>query len=342
MTNTEQLKVLIVDDNPHNLKVLATYMEECGYEWILAASGQAALESTRADIPDLILLDVMMPGMDGYEVCELMKADEKLKDIPVIFLTAKTETQDIIRGFKAGGVDYIAKPFSSEELKTRIKTHLDLKHSKDALKSSNEELSALNNKLNEAYEVIQVRNAQLEEMILQIEKAAITDSLTLLFTRRYVLKKIEDEIIRVKRFEKPFSLIISDIDHFKKVNDTYGHQCGDYVLKQVGHILVSNLREQDAQGRWGGEEFLAFLPETDQIGASLLAERIRSAVEEEIFEYEGHQLQITLTLGVSEYRIGMTSDMVINAADMAMYRGKNSGRNRVELCGKATTNSKNK
>lgn len=329
MTNAAPLKVLIVDDNPYNLKVLATHMEECGYEWILADSGQAALDSAAADIPDLILMDVMMPGMDGYETCEAMKATETLRDIPVIFLTAKTETQDIVRGFKAGGVDYIAKPFNSEELKARIRTHLELKQSKDALRRTNEELVAANRKLNEAYEIIQINNAQLEEMILQVELASITDPLTGLFNRRYLLGKIEDELIREKRFQKPFSLMLSDIDHFKRVNDTYGHQCGDYVLKRISAMLRASLREQDTQARWGGEEFLAFLPETDCSGAALLAERIRAAIEQEVFAYEGHQIRMTVTIGISDYLPGKTIDTLINEADMALYEGKNSGRNRV-------------
>ncbi len=331
MTEIMPLKILIVDDNPHNLKVLATYMEECGYEWIMANDGKTALQAASADIPDLILLDVMMPEMDGYELCELMKADDLLKEIPVIFLTAKTETEDIIRGFQAGGVDYVSKPFNSEELKARIKTHLELKLSKDALIKTNQELKEVNHRLNQANEVIRISNAQLEEMIIQVETASITDPLTGLFNRRYLLKKIEDEVIRVKRFVKPFALILSDIDHFKKINDSYGHQCGDYVLKHISVVLQSILREQDTQGRWGGEEFLTFLPQTDQAGAAILAEKIRKAVEQEVFEYEGNAIRLTMTFGIAEYASGKTVDMIINEADLAMYAGKNNGRNRVAL-----------
>jgi two-component system, cell cycle response regulator len=327
MEDNNKFTVLIVDDNTHNLQVLAEVVEESGYEAILAMNGGQALESVAVDEPDLILLDVMMPQMDGYEVCSILKKEKGLKDTPVIFLTARSETEDIVKGFEAGGVDYVVKPFNTAELRMRMKTHLELKKSRDKLKESNENFRKANEELNEANETIKLKNSQLKEVMGKLEFSSMTDPLTGLFNRRHIMDKIEEEASRFKRGNKEFSLIIADIDFFKKVNDTYGHDCGDYVLKQVSGIILESVREIDFVARWGGEEFLILIPDTGIEGGRVLADRIRMNIEKYSFQYNEIQLSLTMTLGVSIFDGTSTIDEIIKKADNAMYEGKKSGRN---------------
>ena len=321
--------ILIVDDNPQNLQVLAQVIEENGYETVLAMNGKQVFEYVSVEKPDLILLDIMMPEMDGYEVCSILKKDSGLVDVPVIFLTAMTEPEDIVKGFEAGGVDYITKPFNALELKIRVKNHLQLKKAQDELKKFNEELQNKNNELVRANEMIETKNSQLKEMMSQLEIASKTDPLTGLYNRRHIMSKIEDEFIRFKRNMRRFCICICDIDYFKKINDTYGHDCGDYVLKMVSKILKETVREQDLVARWGGEEFLLFLPETELEGAKVFAERMREKVEQKIFEYNNIKVSITMTFGLSVFDKGLSIDKLIQKADKAMYDGKNKGRNLV-------------
>lgn len=327
MDNTGKFTILIVDDNAHNLQVLAEVVEESGYESVLAMNGKQAFEFISYEKPDLVLLDVMMPDVDGYEVCRILKNDMQLKDIPVIFLTAKIETEDIVRGFEAGGVDYVLKPFNVVELKVRIKTHLELKKSHDELKRFNKELKKANEELHEANEIIGLKNLQLKEVMGKLEFISKTDSLTGLFNRRNMIEKIEEELSRYKRNKKPFSIVIADIDFFKNVNDTYGHDCGDFVLKLVSQNLLSAAREQDSIARWGGEEFLMLLPETGTEGAVKMAERARKSIEENVFNYNKISSSVTMTFGVSVYNGSEGIDSMIKRADNALYEGKRKGRN---------------
>jgi diguanylate cyclase (GGDEF)-like protein len=323
----EEIYVLAVDDNPLNLQVLASIIEELGYECILAMSGEEAFKALTVDNPDLILLDIMMPGMDGYEVCETIKKDPKLIDIPVIFLTAKADGEDIIKGFSVGGADYVLKPFNSSELKMRIKTHVELKRSKDKLNLVNTELDNTNSDLLKALEAVKQKNEQLDDVLVELKLTSITDPLTGLSNRRHIMEELEKVVASYKRYKNVFSLIIADIDFFKKVNDTYGHDCGDYVLQQVSKIFKQCLRKQDTLSRWGGEEFLLLIPHTDANGAIKLAERMRLLIDKNILSYCGHDFSITVTFGVSSYIKDEKFDETIKRADSALYSGKESGRN---------------
>jgi diguanylate cyclase (GGDEF)-like protein len=316
--------ILIVDDNHLNLKILADLAEDEGHEAVLAVNGTDALDFVRQELPDIVLLDIMMPDIDGYEVCRRLKQKDMTKDIPVIFLTAKAETEDIVKGFEVGGVDYLTKPFNTLELKARLKTHLALKWARDDLKQYNKQLKKAN-------EFITRQNDQLKQVMKALELASVTDSLTGLYNRRYITSKIEEEVSRFKRNRKSFSIVIGDIDFFKRVNDSYGHACGDYVLREVSQVLQQLIREQDFISRWGGEEFLIMLPETGLDGAAATAERLRSGIEQHKYRYQQAHLLITMTFGVSVYDEEKTVDKVILEADNALYQGKAEGRNRVVL-----------
>lgn len=300
--------VLIVDDNAKNLQVLAEILGNEHYKVALAKDGGKALNFVRKRCPDLILLDIMMPQLDGFEVCKLLKADSDTRDIPVIFISALTETEDKLKGFRAGGVDYVTKPFQKEEVLARVKTHLELKRSQEELKSAY-------HKLQKAYE--------------ELEIAARTDSLTRLSNRRDMMEKIKYEKKKTDRSGDPFALILADIDNFKAFNDRYGHDCGDYVLVAAGEILRGRVRKQDTAARWGGEEFLLLLPETESEGARIVAASIQQALEEATMTYNQQAIRVTLTFGVSICRQGSDIDQCLKAADEALYQGKYGGKNRI-------------
>lgn len=293
--------VLVVDDNTRNLQLLAQIVQECGYEPVMAMGGGQALEYLKEEKPDLVLLDVMMPDIDGYSVCKTIKSYPDLVDLPIIFLTARNESDDVVKGFEVGGIDYISKPFNTVELKARLKTHMDLKKSND----------------------------QIRSYIEKLDHAAKTDPLTGLYNRRYLLEKIDQELRQFKSTTKVFSLLIADIDFFKQINDRYGHTCGDNILSAVSARLASVCREADTLARWGGEEFLLLLPNTDQTIALKVAERLRKMVEDQVIPYNEHRISVTITCGVATFNGDENIDELISRADNLLYLGKERGRNQV-------------
>jgi diguanylate cyclase (GGDEF)-like protein len=319
--------VMIVDDNRHNLRVITDMMEESGYEPVIALSGIKALKFIAIQKPDLILLDVKMPEMDGYEVCQILKSDPQTRDIPIIFLTVRSDLDDVIKGFESGAVDFISKPFNILELQMRTKTHLELKRIRDAQKTYSEQLENANRELLKANEIIRTQNEQLSEVAFRLERLSKTDVLTELYNRRYMIEKLAGEVSRFKRNQKLFSMMIADIDDFKKVNDTYGHDCGDYVIKRTAQTLADSARDIDAVGRWGGEEFLMILPETTAEGALVLAERIQKNIRRGVWTYNQVQISISLTLGIATFNGETSLEAVIKKADQALYEGKNRGKN---------------
>ena len=214
--NTKELSIVIVDDMPDNLRLLADILKDKGYKVRPAPSGARALATIRKEPPDLILLDIMMPGMDGYEVCRQLKANESTKDIPIIFLSALNEVFDKVKAFKAGGIDFITKPFQVEEVLARVRTHLTIRAQQKALALQNAALLK--------------KNMLITEQAKKLELLATRDFLTGLSNRRDFLERAVQEEKRFKRRARPFALILIDIDHFKRVNDTNGHACGDKVL----------------------------------------------------------------------------------------------------------------
>lgn len=306
---------MIVDDNPQNIKYLAEIVNRNGYEYIMILNGNQALKSVENEKPDLILLDIMMPDLDGYKVCESLKNNEETKDIPIIFITAKTEINDIIKGFEIGGVDYVTKPFNSVILEARIKTHLELKISKDELKNSIEELRDINEKL--------------KQEIKHSEFLANRDYLTGIYNRRYMMERLKEEYNKFKRSKQKFTIGILDLDDFKKFNDTYGHECGDFILVSMTKAILDNIRESDCFARWGGEEFIFMLSDTGINGAEILMEKVRKMISETDFYYNESKLKITFSCGLSEISDSENIDKCLINADKALYVGKNKGKNRV-------------
>ncbi len=308
--STPKASLLIIDDNSKNLQILAEMLRQNNYRVATAKDGLKAINFAKKRKPDLLMLDVMMPEIDGFEVCRRLKEDPDTSDIPIIFISALADTEDKVKGFQAGGVDYITKPFQKEEVLARVDTHVELKRSREDLK--------------DAYRKLYEANKELE-------RAAHTDSLTKLSNRRDITEKMLYEKKRSERSDKTFCLIIGDIDDFKQFNDRYGHECGDEVLVDVAALLRDRVRKQDVVSRWGGEEFLLLLPETDLPGGKALAEMLLSELEKYEFEYNGLKLNISMTFGVSDYQKGENIEQCIKHADDALLEGKRAGKNRVSV-----------
>ncbi len=291
----EKAKVLMVDDTPANLDILRETLGPEGYNIYAAPRGEIAIRIAEQAIPDLILLDVMMPGMDGYETCAKLKDSDLTRDIPVIFISAKNDAHDVVKGFEVGGIDYIFKPFKQAEVVARVKTHI-----------------------------------RLRQAILKLAAMANNDPLTGLYNRRYLFDQLEKEIARSQRNNSPFTVVMADIDFFKKVNDNYGHDFGDLVLVEFSQLIMKEKRLQDIATRWGGEEFLLILPDTELEGAVQFAEKIRGKLEEKVFESGGKKVDVTASFGAALYEKEGGFEQTLREADQNLYKAKESGRNQVQ------------
>lgn len=291
-------KVLIVDDTPSNLLVLGEELKE-DYQIYVAKSGEEALKRVEAIEPDLILLDILMPGLDGYQVCESLKEKEETRKIPIIFITAKNTEEDEVRGLDLGAVDYITKPFRLPIVKARVKTHLELKRTTDLL-----------------------------------ESISSRDGLTGLFNRRKFDEVMEREWMRSLRSHHSIAIILLDIDSFKLYNDHYGHLAGDQCLKDVAKALALSLqRAGDFVARYGGEEFVIILPETLLEEAVSVANKVREAVKGLKIEHSYSPVApfITVSAGVAATIPQDTSySRLLDGADSALYEAKELGRDRVK------------
>ena len=298
-------KVLIIDDSRLIAHVAKTILTKRGHEVMLAHDGQAGMEAAESARPDIILLDLIMPGMDGYEVCQELKADDSTKEIPIIMLTSKAEPADKVRGLEMGALDYVTKPFDEGELVARVNTQLRLK---------------------ELYEALQEKNRQLQEL-------ANRDGLTGLYNHRYFHEQLSKDFLRAKRYHESLSCILLDIDYFKRFNDTHGHQTGDVILSTLGRLIENSIRDSDFAARYGGEEFALVLYHTDVPAALDAAQRLRHAVEDHEVHDKGKSLRVTISVGVATFPHEAIHDSrkLIECADKALYRAKENGRNRVEV-----------
>ncbi len=296
--------ILVVDDNPDNLEIISTRLEFRGYQVVTAERGEAAIRIVNEERPDLMLLDIMMPDMDGYEVARRIRATEDLAYIPIIFVTARDSTEDKVTGLDAGADDYLTKPINFPELEARVRSMLRIKRLQD----------------------------QLEEKNRELEELSISDGLTGLYNHRHIHELLQEEFDRSKRSGEPVSVVMLDLDKFKAVNDTWGHQAGDRVLETLADILRETAREVDRLGRYGGEEFIAVLPESDSEAAVTFAERVRDMVERQKFEIgEEEPLQMTISAGVATHPDDAPDGArrLVYFADQALYSAKNAGRNTV-------------
>ncbi len=303
-------RILVVDDHPDNVEIINARLSSRGFAIETASNGQEALDKVRANPPQLILLDVMMPLMDGYEVSRRIKGDEALPYIPIILVTARDSTQDKVEGLDAGADDYLTKPVNFPELEARVRSMLRIKRLQDELDEKNRELELANKRL---------------------RKLSITDGLTELFNHRHVHELLHEEFERSKRNGESIAVAMLDLDKFKSVNDTYGHPTGDVILYETAQILKETAREIDMIGRYGGEEFICILPDTTEEAAEQFAERVRQAVGDHVFRDESTEIRMSVSGGVASYPFPGVEhpDALIKRADEALYQAKESGRNRI-------------
>jgi two-component system, cell cycle response regulator len=303
-------RILVVDDHEDNVELLRVRLEAWGYRVDTATDGAAALARVEAAPPDLILLDVMMPSIDGNEVARRVKQNPMLPFIPIIMQTALDSTESKVEGLEAGADDYITKPIEFAELKARVRSMLRIKRLQEELEE---------------------RERQLLEANERLRHMSRTDALTGLENRRAIERQLEVMFAHSQRLAEPLSCVMCDLDRFKAVNDTHGHLAGDAVLKQYAAILKKAAREIDAVGRYGGEEFIVLLPGTVLDSAVTFAERVRKEVEAHTFVFEGGSVRRTASFGVAGWphpRIE-NCDGIVRAADDALYVAKETGRNRV-------------
>jgi diguanylate cyclase (GGDEF)-like protein len=317
-------KLLIVDDVPKNIQVAANLLQKSGYQMAFAQDGPTAIEQTQSTRFDLILLDVMMPDMDGFEVCRRIKENPDSREIPIIFLTAKNDSDSIVQGFHLGAMDYLTKPFNGAELQARVKTHLELYRSKEELKAANQRLNIEIGERRKAEEELK----RSQEMYRQM---SIHDSLTGLYNTRYLYDAMATLMEQCRADGSRFSLVFLDIDNFKHVVDTHGHLNGSRALAEVAQTLMACIAEPAYGVAYGGDEFVLVLPgfgheevlaKAQEIRAKMLATRYLPTVNDGV--------QLKASFGVATYPEDASDIKAILAkADKAMFRVKSEGKNAV-------------
>jgi len=299
-------RLLIIEDSPtHRAEIRAAVEPSQLFDTILEAEdGLEGLKRLLSETVDVVLCDLHMPGLDGEKLLRIKSQKGVSSDIPFLFLSATQNLQQQVRLLDGGACDTITKPFHPSELVARLRLHLKLKRLQDELREKNTMLARL----------------------------STTDPVTGLRTRRYATEVLNIEWIRACRYQTPLAVMMADLDHFKHVNDTYGHPAGDVVLRGVCDLLRETLRAPDVAGRYGGEEVLVILPQTEIEGAVQVAERWRQAVETASFRApDGRSVGVTVSIGVASFDPSHTNgEELVAAADEALYRAKNQGRNRVE------------
>jgi two-component system, cell cycle response regulator len=443
MADKSGTTILVVDDAPENIQLLSRIFSKCGYQIRVADNGAQAVEIAQSTLPDIILLDINMPVLDGFEACALLKKDDRTCDIPVIFISALDNINDKAKAFQFGAVDYILKPFEYEEVQARVETHLALRHLRVQLEQANQALAVQVEELTHSRELLAQRERRLTafvnalpnlsfvldeqgryleiianetsllaagperligclvedflppqesakimdaigqtiqtgkiqvieykipvvsggerwfegrvalmekgdlgsgkvvfmasditeriQLYHEVQRLANLDVLTGCFNRRHFMDKAAQEIHRAMRYNRPLSLLMIDIDHFKDVNDQNGHQVGDQLLCNLVLLCQKKLRNDDILGRYGGEEFVVLMPETASEGAMLASERLRINIEKMKINTAKGSLSVTVSMGLTSLERGFdkthTLDTLIKSADQALYSAKAAGRN---------------
>lgn len=291
----KEYRVLVADDDEAVRELIKCLLQQFDFTILEAKNGKEAMDIIEKEKPDILVTDVDMPHISGFEICRKVKGDKKYGFIYVLIVTGSSRTsEDREKGFDYGADDYICKPFDDKEFTGRIKAALRIKKLHD-----------------------------------EIFDLSITDELTSLYNRRYFNKLVSEEFYRAERYKRNVSCLMLDIDHFKKINDTYGHEGGDYILKEISKILTGSLRQSDKTCRFGGEEFVVFLPETNGREAELAAENLRKEIEKSEFNYRNNRIPVTVSIGFASFMEGPVkkSEDLMAYADKALYKAKEDGRN---------------
>jgi diguanylate cyclase (GGDEF)-like protein len=314
----EKVPILIVDDLPQNIMALQAVIVDMGFEIITAQSGNDALRLSLKNDFALILMDVQMPGMNGFEVARLIRANPKTNHFPIIFVTAgMKDLLGQIKGYETGAVDYLMKPFEPVILRSKVQVFKELYQQRKVIEHF----------YNNLEQIVEKRTMELKEANETISRLAATDELTGLSNRRSFNDSLSAAVSATRRHHYPLSMIMIDLDHFKKINDTCGHSEGDEVLKLFANLLREMIRAEDLAARWGGEEFAVILPHTHCEAAAALAERIRLGFEKN--SIDGSPYSLSASFGVVQLQEGESQESLIRRADSALYRAKNFGRNQV-------------
>jgi len=292
--------VLVAEDEPEVVGLLEVLLRREGYHVLVARTAAEAIELALGHLPDLLMLDLGLPGGSGVEVCEAVRNDAGTSDIPILIVTAEDSTESVVKVLERGANDYVTKPFDPGVLVARVHALMRTKLRYDALAE---------------------RTAALAEV-------AFVDELTGLYNRRRMLERLEEEYKRARRYSYQISCLFIDLDLFKEINDAYGHQCGDEVLREVANLIRGCIRAYDVACRWGGEELVVLLPQTSAEQATTAAERIRETIEGMTSALGDRP--VTVSIGVATYpETAADSEALLTAADQAMYAAKLAGRNRV-------------
>jgi len=304
-------RILVVDDDPETGRLIRSWFAGGPYEVLVAEGGLPGLRIAAGKRPDLVLLDLRMPDLDGISVARRLKEDPATRSIPVVLLTACRDLDAKVEAFSAGADDYVTKPFEFEEVDARVRSMLRRREMLTSLESTVRDLAAT--------------NAELEQLLIVDEKTG-------LYNFREFQRRLKDEWQRAERYVQPLSLVMLDLDHFKRINDSLGHQAGDRVLRELATLVAGGARANDVAARYGGEEFAVILPHTDAEMAVRVAERIRNAVKQFVFLEGERPVRVTVSAGVATYPATPdldSADALLHAADLALYEAKERGRDRV-------------
>ena len=298
-------KILVIDDSHLDRQRVIDALSDLGYPIEIATNGMEGVEKARAEAPLLVVCDVVMPKLGGLEVCSIIKSLAAERFLPIILMSTKDDIESRVTGLRIGADDYVVKPFDNRELMARVEALLRIKKAHDEVEAQREKLEAL----------------------------SITDPLTGVFNQRAMQTRLHDEFQRAQRYNESISVLMIDADHFKNVNDEYGHQFGDKVLKELAAIISESVREVDVLARYGGEEFLVILPQTHFTGSLTVAERVWRSVNTHTFSNGQISIKVSVSIGVSFYpnRDVESWEQLVGFADQALYEAKRQGRDRICL-----------
>ncbi|MCK4910333.1 MAG: diguanylate cyclase [Thermodesulfovibrionales bacterium] len=304
-------RVLIIEDNKPQADAAQKYLKSLGYKIFWAPDGKSAIKALSTEVVDVVLLDLELPDMHGTKILQWIKHNDATRRVCVIIVTAKDSLGEKVMGLEAGAVDYLLKPYNDMELQARIRSCLKTQALQDELEK---------------------KNLRLMELVDEVKTLAVTDHLTGLYNRRHMNKVLNHEFQRVKRYKEDLSCLMVDVDHFKRINDTFGHAIGDMVLSGLAKTLKECFRTVDIIARWGGEEFVVLMPKTPLKEAADVADRLLKSVSKTKFEPIGEE-SITISIGLCntpDTEIE-SAEMIVDFADEALLAAKRNGRNRLEI-----------